>query len=159
MNLKTLTLLVAASLVHSPVYAHDFMNTTDRATLFSSADTDGNAVLSLDEMEALQAQQKAERLSARFAALDVDANALISESEFTSGHGRVSDSMVSSIFARADTDSSGALDADEWQVLSDNHKTWWQFARLDADADGSVSETEFVDAPGAGGRMRGGRGR
>ncbi len=113
---------------------------------FTRADSDASGSLSLGELQAMHTQRRADALVARFAVLDADANGSISQTELQAMHPLTDSAVSAAVFKLADTDASGGLNQAELQGLEDNKGAWWGFASLDDNADGAISQAEFLAA-------------
>jgi Ca2+-binding EF-hand superfamily protein len=119
---------------------------------FTGADTDGDGLLTQDEMSIAHEQLRQEHAAQRFAELDTDKSGLVSVEEFQAAmpsvggrHGNRAERM----FSRLDENNDGSLSEAEMSnppVGSPGKKPERMFSRLDLDGDGLVSSTE-MNAP------------
>ncbi len=128
-----------------------------RVAEFQLNDSNADAGLSVEELQTLMQTKRDERMNARLTALDTDANGSLSVAEFQAGAPANQVSSAATLFGLADTNNDAALDAAEMAVLkSPEGRVWRQFARLDTDGNGVISETEYSTSS-MGGRMGGHR--
>lgn len=130
-----------------------------RSAEFSQYDSDGNAGLSLQELQTLMQNKRTQNRATRLAEMDSDGNGVLSVAEFQAGHRNPV--VAATLFGLADTDQSATLDVNEMAELkSQQGRLWRQFAHIDADGDGIISETEFSNhMPMKRGRGHRGHGR
>lgn len=112
---------------------------------FSAVDTNGDGLLSQEELVAAMA--------ARRAAIDTDANGSISAAEVAAERVRRAPAEAEAFVAAHDRNGDGVLSGDEMPAPRDPDRF---FRRLDANGDGGISQAEL---DGAKERMRHHRGR
>jgi Ca2+-binding EF-hand superfamily protein len=117
---------------------------------FTVADTDGDGLLTQDEMSIAHEQLRKEEAAKRFAELDTDGNGLVSLEEFQATMPSFSGKRgggAERMFSRLDQDGDGSLSEAEMSSgpFADKHsdKAERMFSRLDQDGDGLVSSTEM----------------
>ncbi|MBK5963843.1 hypothetical protein CCR95_07020 [Thiocystis minor] len=117
------------------------------ATLFDAADVDRNGVLSLAELQAHHAQQRAARQEQSFLSLDQDGDGQISLAEFVDGSPATDAAVATRLFNLAVEETAG-LSAEALAALRDPEgMVLHQFASQDTDGSGSVSREEFLTPP------------
>lgn len=108
---------------------------------FATLDTNGDGSLTLEELQAAPA--------ARFAEADTDGNGALSQDELKAQEMARIEQMAANraqmMIAQRDTNGDGELSADELQK-NEGQGLAVMFARLDADADGTVTAEEFAAA-------------
>ncbi len=118
---------------------------------FTTADADGNGLLTQDEMLTAHEQRHQERAAKRFAELDTDGNASLNVEEFQAGkppagkHG----GRLERRFSRLDIDGDGMLSS-----LEINAPLLERFERLDTNQDGVISAEEMQQIHNRGHRSR-----
>jgi len=110
------------------------------------ADSDGDGVVSLAELQARNALLTAQR----FAALDTDGDGLLTRDEMRASRGRGPRAMRREL-ARIDTDGDGAWSLAELQVVRPEFNAE-RFSRMDTDGNGLISADERPFRRGRGGR-------
>lgn len=114
---------------------------------FNTADTDGSATLTAEELEAAKEAQRQARLAERFDALDNDGDSVLSEDELETNV--ISKFSKISRFTWLDADEDGGVTLEEFLVtktkLSGHRCGEARFSRLDNDEDGAISKEEFVN--------------
>lgn len=117
-----------------------------RATEFKAADSNGDDSLSFSELGAFEQQQRQDRLAEEFALLDQDGSGGISAQEFTDGHPQDRAAAAATVFGLADLDGDASLSLEELDALRQGGPGPWNFANMDQDGSGSVSQEEFTSA-------------
>ncbi len=107
---------------------------------FSELDSDGNGMVTRDE---LMAQQEI-----RFNELDTDGDGMISEEELKAEANSRAQGRVEQVFNNADTDGDGSLSQEEFETLVANRDRSPDdiIARLDTNGDGQISQDEYNQA-------------
>jgi len=144
-----------------------------RQQMFSKIDTNGDGKHDADELAAMVANgpQGGPSVEDILASADTDGDGSISESEFNnaqqappggmSGAGAMStEDFLSQLFSQADENEDGVIDEDELaQIVAmgpkDGPSADELLSQLDADGDGSISETEFSEGPWANQQVQG----
>jgi len=108
--------------------------------LFSSADSDGDGFLTVEELQAAKAAEQQERLAQHFDELDSDADGVLTEAEMpTQGSGRKAG------ITHLDSDGDGVVTLEEFQAVPRGRPHSLPLDRLDNDGDGMISEAEFIN--------------
>jgi len=127
---------------------------------FATADTDGDGMLTTDEMSTAHEQRKQQHISERFAEIDVDGDGSLNLEEFQAGkpaskrRHRFSGEHVGERFAEIDIDGNDSLSLEEFQTgkpagcrgKRHGRNPEKMFSRLDQDGDELLSKTE-LDTP------------
>ena len=151
MKTKLIIAAVVAGLAATSVSAAGFGRGDDAGRMggrmmqapmeFASLDTDGDGVLTLEELQAMPA--------AKFAEADTDGSGTLSQDEVatmvTAQMEQMAANRAQMMIAERDTDGDGLLSAEELQPKNGQGLAM-MFARLDADADGTVTAEEFQTA-------------
>lgn len=121
-----------------------------RTTQFTTADTNGDSVLNLAELQAHAEIQHAAHEAADFARLDQNGDQLISEAEFVNGSPETDAAVAARVYALAVGGTTGLTEDGLAALRGPEGRILYQFAHLDTDGSGVLSLDEFV-APPAGG--------
>lgn len=119
-------------------------------TLFTKIDTNADGYLSLSEVQVWRNSSQV----THFNTLDTDASTTLSLAELQANSSQIPhpEAISTKLFNLLDADANGNLNWDEFAVLEPSKgEIIRQFARMDSDDDGKVSQTEFLTAPGPGG--------